>query len=77
MAEVRIADDDFGQRLIDIQLWLDACGFEPSAFSHFYLAPGMIVRVSFNIAGEAEAFAREFGGSVIASRGAADRVLAA
>ena len=74
-AEVRISDDDFGQRLKDMRLWLDGRRFEPSAFTYFYLDPGMMVRVSFDADNEAEAFAEEFGGFLINIRAAA--VLAA
>jgi hypothetical protein len=65
-AEVRIAeDDDFGRRLMDMRLWLDGHRFEPSTFTFFYLDPGKMIRVCFNADGEAEAFARRFGGSVL------------
>lgn len=64
-AEVRISDDDFGGRLKDMRLWLDERRFEPSVFTYFYLDPGMMVRVLFDIDNEALAFAQEFGGSVI------------
>ena len=74
---VRISDDDFGQRLKDMRLWLDGRGFEPSTFTYFYLDPGMRVHVSFKIDGEAEAFAVEFGGSLIGTHDVADQVLAA
>ncbi len=76
-AEVRIADDDFGERLKDMRLWLDGHRFEPSTFTYFYLDPGMKVRVSFEIDDEATAFAHEFGGSLIRTQGGDDRLLAA
>ncbi len=63
--EVRISDDDFGQRLKDIRLWLDAHRFEPLVCTYFYLDPGMMVRISFGVEAEAEAFATEFGGAVL------------
>lgn len=75
-AEVRISDDDFGQRLKDMRLWLDGRRFEPSVFTYFYLNPGMMVRVAFGIEDEAAAFANEFGGTVIATN-TADRRSAA
>jgi hypothetical protein len=74
-AEVRISDDDFGGRLKEMQVWLEGRRFEPLAFTYFYLDPGMMVRVSFNSDDQAEAFAVQFGGSVIATQGAPDRVL--
>jgi hypothetical protein len=69
-AEVRLSDDDFGQRLKDMRLWLDSRRFEPSAFTYFYLDPGMMVRVCFNADGEAEAFAEQFEGVLIKARAA-------
>ncbi|HXC91859.1 MAG TPA: hypothetical protein VNV18_16985 [Stellaceae bacterium] len=76
-AEVRIVDDDdFGERLKDMRLWLDGQEFEPSTFTYFYLDPGMMIRVSFESDGEAEAFAREFGGFLVDARRVADCALA-
>jgi hypothetical protein len=64
-AEIRIAgDDDFAERLNDMRVWLDDHRFEPSTFTYFDLDPGMRIQVAFKIGGEAEAFARRFGGSV-------------
>ena len=74
-AEVRISDEDFGQRLKDMRLWLDGRRFEPSVFTYFYLDPGMMVRVTFDSDEQAEAFADEFGGSLINVPGATDRIL--
>jgi hypothetical protein len=72
-AEVLMSDDDFGQRLKDMRLWLDGRQFEPSVFTYFYLDPGMMVRVSFDSDVQAEAFADEFGGFLIDVPGATDR----
>ncbi len=74
-AEMRMSDDDFGQRLKDMRLWLDGRQFEPSVFTYFYLDPGMMVRVSFDSGEQAEAFADQFGGSLINVAGATDRTL--
>jgi hypothetical protein len=71
IAEVRISDDDFGKRLKDMRVWLDGHEFAPSAFTYFYLDPGMMVRVSFHSDEEAAAFARQFGGSLIHANDAA------
>ena len=68
MVELRIAEDeDFGGRLTDMRLWLDGHRYEPSTFTYFYLDPGMMLRVSFSVDEEAEAFARQFGGSLSAA----------
>lgn len=74
-AEVRISDDDFGQRLKDMRLWLEGRQFEPSVFTYFYLDPGMMVRVSFDSGEQAEAFADQFGGALIDVPAPANRIL--
>lgn len=77
-AEVRIAEEeDFGGRLTDMRLWLDEHRFEPSTFIYFYLDPGMMIRVSFSVADEAEAFAEEFGGFLLEAHFAPDRLATA
>ena len=64
--EVLISDaNDLFQRLTDIRVWLDDHRYEPSTFKYFYLDPGMMIRVSYKIDDEAEAFAQKFGGSTI------------
>jgi hypothetical protein len=61
--EVLIPDaNDLFQRLTDMRVWLDDHRYEPSTFKYFYLDPGMMIRVSFKIDDEAEAFAQKFGG---------------
>ena len=78
MVELRIAEhEDFGGRLTDMRLWLDGHRYEPSTFIYFYLNPGMMLRVSFSIDEEAEAFARQFGGSLVNRHGIANPVGAA
>ena len=64
-AELRILDGDFGGRLKEIRNWLDEQQFEPSAFTYFYLDPGMMIRVLFDNDNEASAFAEAFGGCLI------------
>jgi hypothetical protein len=77
-AEVRIAEeDDFGGRLTAMRLWLDEHRFEPSTFTYFYLDPGMMVRVSFSISDEAEAFAEKFGGFLLEAHSIPDRLVTA
>lgn len=67
--EVRITDDaDLVGRLKDMRIWLDGQRFEPSTFTYFYLEPGMMIRVAFELGDEAEAFAHRFGGSLLAPR---------
>ena len=64
--EVLIPDtNDLFRRLTDMRVWLDDHRYEPSTFKYFYLDPGMMIRVSFKIDDEAEAFAQKFGGSTM------------
>lgn len=68
-AEVRISDDeDLVERLKDMRVWLDGHRFEPSTFTYFYLEPGMMIRVAFDIDEEARAFADRFGGYLLDAR---------
>lgn len=64
--EVPLLDEnDLGGRLTDMRVWLDEHRYEPSTFTYFFLDPGMRIRVTFEIDREAEAFAQEFGGSLL------------
>jgi hypothetical protein len=66
MTEVHLPDErDLAERLTDMQAWLDKHRYEPSTFTYFFLPPGMKIRVSFKIDGEAKAFAQRFGGSLL------------
>ena len=65
IAEVEIGNVDFGDRLKEMQLWLDANRFAPTTFTYFFLVPGTRVRISFDIDGEAAAFATKFGGMLV------------
>jgi hypothetical protein len=58
-------ENDLGGRLTDMRVWLDQRRYEPATFTYFFLDPGMKIRVTFQIDREAEAFAREFGGSLL------------
>ena len=64
--EVSLLDEDnLGGQLADMRTWLDEHRYEPSTFTYFFLDPGMKIRVTFKIEGEAEAFAQKFGGSLL------------
>jgi hypothetical protein len=64
-AELEIGDAEFGKRLKDIGVWLGTNGFAPSAFTYFFLSPGIRLRIAFIIDDEAAAFAARFGGIVV------------
>ena len=64
--EVPLLDEhDLTGRLTDMRVWLDEHRYEPSTFTYFFLDPGMKIRVTFKIDREAEAFAQQFGGSLL------------
>jgi hypothetical protein len=68
--EVRLLDEnDLARRLTDTRIWLDKHRYEPSTFTYFFLDPGMMIRVAFKLAEEAEAFAQEFRGVLLDTPG--------
>jgi hypothetical protein len=68
IVEVRnIGDDGFCRLLKEMRLWLDEHRYEPSAYIYLELNPGTSIQVSFKVPEEAEAFARQFRGSLRAS----------
>lgn len=64
-AELEISDAEFGNRLKDMQVWLEAKRFAPSTFTYLFLLPGMKVRIAFDTDDEAAAFAIKFGGILV------------
>ena len=77
IAEVCIPDDNLVRRLTDIRVWLDEHRYQPSTFTYFFLHPRMMIRVLFKIDDEAEAFAQEFGGSLLDTPWVADQLVTA
>ena len=64
--EVPLFDEnDLTARLTDMRVWLDERRYDPSTFTYFFLDPGMKIRVTFKLDREAEAFAQEFGGTLV------------
>jgi hypothetical protein len=60
--EVRIGEGDLAARLAEMRAWLDGERFEPSTFTYFHDHSTLLVRVSFKVGDEAQAFALKFGG---------------
>ena len=65
-------EDALTARMTAMREWLDHHGYAPSTFRYTFTAPGILFRVDFSVAAAAVAFAREFGGRLIA---AADETL--
>jgi hypothetical protein len=61
--EIRVSEADLAARLADMRAWLDGNRFEPSSFTYSHDHAALLIRVTFKIGGEAEAFARQFAGT--------------
>ena len=68
--ELRITDEDaLIEKMTAMREWLDHRRFEPLTFRYTFEHPGMLFRIDFAIEVQAAAFAKEFGGCVIALSG--------
>jgi len=65
--EMRLQPNELSGLMAAMRIWLDERRFEPSSFSCRECGAGVLVRVNFKVAEEAEAFAQRFGGSVDAA----------
>lgn len=62
--EMRLESQELSGTMAAMRIWLDERRFEPSSFTCNDFGGGVLVRVDFKVAAEADAFARCFGGSV-------------
>jgi hypothetical protein len=60
--ELRVTPRELTGKMAEMRIWLDERRFEPAVFSCGEGGKALRVLVAFNAAGEAEAFARRFGG---------------
>ena len=60
-------EDALTARMNAMREWLDHRRVEPSTFRYTFAELGMLFRVDFSVEAAAAAFAREFGGRVIAA----------
>ncbi len=65
--EMRLQPQELSEKMAAMRMWLDERRFEPSGFTCHDCGAGVLVRVDFKVAEEADAFARCFGSSVDAS----------
>jgi hypothetical protein len=65
--EMRLQPQELSGTMAAMRMWLDERRFEPSSFSCHDCGAGVLVRVDFKVAEEADAFARCFRSSVDAS----------
>jgi hypothetical protein len=62
--EIRLQPRELSETMAAMRIWLDERRFEPSSFICHDCAAGVLVRIDFKIAEEADAFAQSFSGSV-------------
>jgi hypothetical protein len=62
--EMRLRPQELSGTMAAMRIWLDERRFEPSSFTCNDFGDGVVVRVDFKVAEEADAFARCFRGSV-------------
>ena len=68
--EIRVYErneDALTARMSAMREWLDRHRFEPSKFLYTFVASGILFQVDFAVQSDAAAFARQFGGRVIAA----------
>jgi hypothetical protein len=67
--EIRLSDpDQVADQMAAMRTWLDDQRFEPDLFNYEPNPDGVIFRVEFKIAEEAEALAEAFGGQIVPIR---------
>jgi hypothetical protein len=62
--EMRLRPQELSEKMAAMRMWLDERRFEPSSFTCHDCGAGVLVRIDFKIAEEADAFSRGFGSSV-------------
>jgi len=60
--ELRVSPRELTGKMAEMRVWLDERRFEPAIFSCGEGGKALRVSIAFKAAGEAEAFARRFGG---------------
>jgi len=65
IVEFRQNGDDLAEPMAQLRTWLDHQRIQPSVFRLSLITECTVFRLEFKALGEAEAFARAFGGQVI------------
>jgi hypothetical protein len=65
--ELSLPPSELSAAMSDMRIWLDERRFEPAVFSCRQDRSGVVIRVDFSVATEAEAFAGRFSGRLDAS----------
>jgi hypothetical protein len=74
--EIRMSRQELSERMAMMRMWLDEHRFEPSTFSSRDVENGVLVRIEFKEAREAEAFAARFDGRLNRTGGEDEGALA-
>jgi len=69
IVEIRRHGDGLAEPMEEIRTWLDRKRIQPSLFRLSLVSGATIIRVEFNAARDAEAFAHAFAGQVIGGDG--------
>jgi hypothetical protein len=65
--EIRLYRNELPDTMAQMRIWLDEHRFEPSFFSYNGYERAVLLRIAFNEAGAATAFAERFGGRMAAA----------
>jgi hypothetical protein len=65
--EIRLTPADVAARLDEVRRWLDARAITSAKFTSTGSSNETVVLVEFNASSDAEAFARAFSGTIVAS----------
>ncbi len=65
IVEVPVPGDDVSTPMRNMRRWLDDMQFDPSSYTWTEIDGRTVIRVKFEVAAEAVAFAEHFGGRVL------------
>src|SRR6266540_4125089 len=66
VVEIRFAGENFKEVISRVRGWLNCENAQPSTFRYWLSEPDSVMRVNFEFEEQAQAFARAFGGVVLA-----------
>lgn len=64
MIEICVPDHDLAEKMAEMRTWLDDRRYEPLIFRYRQAHDGLVILVGFDVATDADAFAKRFGGRV-------------
>lgn len=66
VVEVRVAGENFRAFLLRVRGWLNSENAQPNTFRYCFVELDAVLRVNFELEGQARAFAEAFGGVLVA-----------